>query len=282
MMAFDRTKENAPVTDGMTDAERIDALRARLRTSGVLLAWFSMGSVPLTEIGATRGFDAAVIDLQHGLWDRLGTHLAAAIFVAPPIIARVATNSLAAIGEALDSGACGVLVPLVETAEHAAAAVSAALFPPRGTRSGGGVRPVAQGFARYHAAYSAPLIGVMIETKTGLGNAAAIAAVPGIDFVFIGTGDLALSIGCFPDADDRLEQACTSVLSTCLEAGVPCGIFTTSAEAASRRLSEGYAVVVGANDIDIVAAGFSRAAELARSGDGQRTGGPGGQDARAS
>ncbi len=243
-----------------------DTLRARLREPGLLLAWFCMGSVPLIEIGAARGFDAAVIDLQHGLWDRLSTHLAVSALGDVPMIARVAANTAAAIGEALDSGAAGVLVPLVETAEQARAAVAAANFPPAGIRSGGGVRPLADGFAGYVERHSRPLVGIMIETARGVAEAAAIAATPGLDLVLIGTGDLALSVGCFPAVDERLEQACQAIRAACLAADVPCGIFTTTAEAARRRLDEGFAASVAANDIGVVAQGFAAASAAARSG----------------
>ncbi|WP_375393325.1 aldolase/citrate lyase family protein, partial [uncultured Sphingomonas sp.] len=104
-----------------------DDLRARLAGPGLSLAWFSLGSVPLVEIAARTGFDAAVIDLQHGLWDRMSTHLAVSALGPVPVLARVSAISAAAIGEALDSGAAGVLVPLVETAEQARLAVAAAL-----------------------------------------------------------------------------------------------------------------------------------------------------------
>ena len=242
-----------------------DTLRDGLRQPGLLLAWFCLGSVPLIELGVARGFDAAVIDLQHGLWDRMSTHCAVSALGGVPMIARVAANTVAAIGAALDSGAAGVLVPLVETPEQARDAVAAAYFPPRGVRSGGGVRPLGQGFASYVEGNARPLVGIMIETTRGVAEAAAIAAIPGVDLVLIGTGDLALSIGCFPTPDERLEQACQSVRAACLAAGVPCGIFTTTAEAARQRLDEGFAASVGANDIAVVVQGFKNASAAAAS-----------------
>ena len=241
-------------------------LRTLLAGPGLSLAWFTMGSVPLLEIGAAQGFDAAVIDLQHGLWDRMSTHLAVSALGGMPVIARTASVAVAAIGEALDSGARGVLVPLVETAAQARDAVAAATFPPGGVRSGGGVRPLSRGFAAYVADHASPLIGVMIETAHGVANAAQIAATPGIDLVFIGTGDLALSIGCFPEFDERHEQACRSVQDACRAAGVPCGIFTGNAEAARARREQGFAATVAANDVDIVRRGFATAATSVTTG----------------
>lgn len=239
-------------------------MRAALRGGGMVAAWFAMGSVPLIEIGAMDCYDVTIIDLQHGLWDRMSAHLAVSVLGQRPAIMRVAANTMPAIGEALDSGAEGVLVPLVETAEQARAAVAAATFPQDGIRSGGGVRPLAEGFTRYHKRSVNPLVGVMIETVRGVQNAAEIAAVDGVDFVFIGTGDLALSLGCFPEIDERHEAACTAVFDACRAAGLPCGIFTGTADAAAARLEQGYAMTVGANDVDIALHGFAQAGQVAR------------------
>ena len=109
----------------------------------------------------------------------------------------------------------------------------------------------------------------MIETVRGVHNAAAIANTPGVDFVLIGTGDLAISLGGFPHVDPRHEEACRHVLDACKAANVPCGIFTGNAEAAAKRRGEGYPIVVVANDIDVVSRGFSRCDDAIRPGDRQ-------------
>src|SRR6185503_1523747 len=141
-----------------------------------------------------------------------------------------------------------------------AAAVAAGRFPPHGSRSGGGVRPLAKDFARYYAAANdRTVVGVMIETQRGVHNARAIAGTKGIDFVLIGTGDLAISLGGFPNVDKRHEEACKTVFGACRAANVPCGIFTMSAEAAVKRRLEGYAFVTVANDVDVVSRGFKAA-----------------------
>ena len=191
--------------------------------------WLCTGSAALAELAAESGPDAVVFDCQHGLWDR-GALAAAIPAVAPatPLV-RVAANLPHLIGDALDHGALGVIVPLVESAVEAAAAVGAAHFPPRGTRSGGGIRPL-RDFPAYVASSDQTLVAVMIETQAGLANAAAIAATPGVDLIFIGPGDLGLAIGA-----DTLEAGIATVLATARSAGVPCGIFTLGPEAAARR-----------------------------------------------
>jgi 2-dehydro-3-deoxyglucarate aldolase/4-hydroxy-2-oxoheptanedioate aldolase len=88
--------------------------------------WFTLGNVSIIEAAIAAGADAVVIDMQHGLFDR--TTLEAAIAVVPagvPCLVRVEDDSATAIGRALDAGAEGVIVPLVETGKQAARAVSA-------------------------------------------------------------------------------------------------------------------------------------------------------------
>jgi 2-dehydro-3-deoxyglucarate aldolase/4-hydroxy-2-oxoheptanedioate aldolase len=229
--------------------------------------WLSLGSVALAEIAGRARPDAIVLDLQHGLWERQG--IEAAIGAVPPeipMLARVAENSPFAIGQALDAGAEGVIVPLVETGKQAARAVKAARYPPLGERSGGGGRPLAD-YVNYHAAAERGIVvAVMIETAKGVRNAAKIAATPGVDLVFIGTGDLALSLGVFPETGGRHEDACRDILAACRAEWTPCGIFTTSADGAANRRAEGYRLVVVADDISMIANGFNRATSAFASG----------------
>ncbi len=222
--------------------------------------WLSLGSVAVAEIAGRARPDAIVLDLQHGLWDRHG--LEAAIGVVPPeipVLARVAENSAFAIGQALDAGAEGVIVPLVETRKQAMRAVKAARYPPIGERSGGGARPLAD-YVDYHAAsHRGIIVAVMIETARGLRNAKKIAGTEGVDLVFIGTGDLALSLGTFPRTEARHEDACREILDACRRHWTPCGIFTTSADAAAKRRAQGYRLTVVADDITLLGRGLAAA-----------------------
>jgi 2-keto-3-deoxy-L-rhamnonate aldolase RhmA len=223
--------------------------------------WLALGSVTMVEAAVAAGAEAIVIDMQHGLFDR--TALEAAIAVVPPhlpCLVRVEDDSAAAIGRALDAGAEGVIVPLVETGKQAARAASACHYPPTGHRSGGGIRPLRQ--AGYMAAASdAVVVGLMIETKAGLTNAAAIAATKNADFVFIGTGDLALSLGTQPGSTAH-SKACNAILRACRKAGTPCGTFTMTVEAAAARAADGFWMTVVANDVSAVGGAFSTAAAV--------------------
>jgi 2-keto-3-deoxy-L-rhamnonate aldolase RhmA len=237
-------------------------LRDRLSSGACLDAfWLSLGSVALCEIAARSGASVIVIDMQHGRWDR--ATLEAAVGIASPhtsVMVRVADHSPTAISQALDAGAEGILASLVETAGQAGAIISAARFPPEGTRSGGGVRPL-RDFAGYvRDANRSTLVGAMIETRLGLEQADAITACAGLDLVFIGTGDLALSLGDIPDPGTAHAEACATILRACTTLGRPCGAFTSSLEAARRMRDKGYRLVVTANDIDLVGSGFASAA----------------------
>jgi 2-keto-3-deoxy-L-rhamnonate aldolase RhmA len=186
---------------------RRPSLRYRLDKGDTLgVAWLALGSVALCELAARARPDAIVLDLQHGLWERASMeHAIAAVPSDIPVLVRVAENTPLAIGQALDAGAEGVIVPLVETAKQARAAVE------------------------------------------------------GVDMVFIGTGDLALSLGTFPNADARHEAACAAVRAACRAEWTLCGTFTGSTDAARARREQGYRMVVTVNDIDLVAKGFAQA-----------------------
>ncbi len=242
-----------------------DPRRATLRytlASGRCLgvAWLSLGSAAVAETVARAQPDAIVIDLQHGLWER--RELEAAIGMVPPsvpVIARVAENSAFAIGSALDAGAESVMVPLIETAKQAEKAVAFAKYPPHGIRSGGGVRPLAN-FVDYVDGSDKICVIVMIETAEGAKNATEIAAVDGVDMVFIGTGDLSLSLGVFPAISHDHTKTCADIHAACKKAWTPCGIFTPNLDIAKLRRTQGYRMVVTTNDADLIARGAQQAA----------------------
>lgn len=244
---------------------RSPTLKASIASGRCLAAtWFSLGSAATVEIAARSGCDAIVLDLQHGLWNR--RELEAAIGIVPaniPVIVRVAENSPQAITTALDAGAEGIMVPLIEEEAAATRAVRACKYPPAGIRSGGGVRPLLD-FATYAKGAEQIAVLLMIETTAGLANARAIARVDGVDMIFVGTGDLALSLGVSSSDQAPHRQACADILNICHETARPCGIFTSSIEMAGARRAEGYRMVVAANDFGVVASGFSLAAAAMR------------------
>ncbi len=246
-------------------------LKRRLSEGGTMgVFWFALGSPALVELAIARGSDAVMLDMQHGLFER--RDLEAAVGCVPPSIpclVRIEDDSPAAVSRALDAGAEGVLVPMVETAAQAAAVAAACHFPPKGNRSGGGVRPLADFGAYRRAADEAITVGVMIETAKGVANAGEIAAAPNVDFVFIGSGDLALSL----DGDTAaLEEALRTILDACAGAGKPCGVFTMNPEDALRRAEQGFAITVAANDLSAVMTAFETSYRAFKAGNSPERG----------
>ncbi len=242
------------------DLER-PSVAARMEQGDVLgVGWLAVGSPVIAEAAAHAGLDAVVIDLQHGLWTRasleavtgtLSPHL--------PVLARVASDHPRAICDALDAGVEGALVPMIETAEQGREALAAMQFAPVGTRSAGGCRTLLNlpDYIRWTRSHL--LRGLMIETAAGLDAASDIAALDGLDVIFIGTGDLSLSMGVAPD-DPKVITACLDVKDHCKTQGVSCAIFTSSVQDARAMKTLGFSMVVAASDISLVTTGFANAA----------------------
>lgn len=225
-------------------------LKEKLAAGGCIgCHWATLGSPSVAELLAESAPDCIVFDLQHGLWDRVSLEHAIGLVRHKTIPAvRSADSSDHAIGMVLDAGARALIVPMVDTADQARAVVRAAKYPPMGGRSGGGTRPMLDYKSYMPHANHDIIVAVMIETATAVANAAEIAAVPGIDMLFIGPFDLAMSIGTFPDFGPKHEAAVQAVLAVTKAAGKSCGIFTPYASFAADRRSQGFQWVVLAYD----------------------------------
>jgi 4-hydroxy-2-oxoheptanedioate aldolase len=235
-------------------------------------AWLSLGNVHTAELIAGAGFDWVVVDLQHGLTeygDLLRMLPAISTTDTTPLV-RVSCNSLPEINKVLDAGAMGVIVPLVNTAEQAAAAVSACRYPPDGTRSFGPTRAALYGGRGYAAEANGQIACiVMIETQEGLDNLGSIVSTPGLGGVYVGPSDLALSLGLPPrgDTDEpRHLAAVEQILAACKRAGVPAGIHTGGLEWTRRRLAMGFDFVTLGNDIGFMMKSVSTDLAAARGG----------------
>jgi 4-hydroxy-2-oxoheptanedioate aldolase len=215
------------------------------------------------------GFDWVCFDLQHGLLSF--SHLLALIPAisatkATPLV-RVACNSASEIGRALDAGAHGVIVPMVNTAAEAASAVAACRYPPQGTRSCGPMRgAMLEGLGYLASANAEIACVVMIETRLGLDNVAAIAATPGIDALFIGPVDLCYGLGLAPGsfADRKFESAVRQIRAACDSAGCAAGIFGYTPALAREALAQGFNFASAGTDIGFFREGANRALESAR------------------
>lgn len=218
--------------------------------------WVVMDSSVSTERIARLGFDYVAIDAQHGLMGYSGWLTALTAIDAGGAsagVVRVTANDPAAIGQALDAGAAGVIVPLVNTAQDAEAAVRAAKYPPHGVRSYGPMRSGLRIGPVPAESDAQTLVLAMIETGEGLRNVEAIAAVPGIDGLYVGPSDLAIGIGgAFPGdpaVQDAFDAALDAVLAAARSAGKVAAIHTPSGEVAAHRLAQGFTVVTVASDL---------------------------------
>jgi 4-hydroxy-2-oxoheptanedioate aldolase len=251
--------------------------RAALRSGDVLLgAWLQLPSPLVAEALGSLGFDWMGIDTQHGLigYPELRTMLQALSISGTPALVRVSGNDPAEIGRALDTGAGGVIVPLVESADAAAAAVAACRYAPDGQRSWGPIRP----------ALADPSIGpadgdaqvacvVMVETLRGVENVEEITAVPGVDGVLIGPADLAVSLGGLPTptlTDQGKGPYVERIVRACRRREVAVGGLAPTAEHVADFVAAGCRFVVAYRDVQglMTAAGGALATARAACGFG--------------
>jgi len=156
-----------------------------------------LGSPFLAEVLALSGFHFLYLDWQHGLtsYDSLVGMLQATARTGATPLVRVPANDPALIGHALDAGAEGIIVPLVDSADDARRAVAACRYPPAGVRSFGPLRAHYSIGSDTDRANGEVLCLVMIETRTGVEHVEEICAVTGVDGCYIGPNDLANSLG---------------------------------------------------------------------------------------
>ena len=237
----------------MSAQEFAARLRGRERTVGY---WSVIDSPVSTEWLAHVGWDYIALDLQHGLIGYSGMVAGlTAIDASGSTVGmiRVESNDPTPIGRALDAGAAGVIVPLVNTAEEAARAVAAATYPPAGVRSYGPMRSQLRIGPTPADANRDTVVVVMIETPQGLANVEEICAVPGLDGVYVGPSDLRLAVGGAhpndPSVDDEFEAALVRVREAAAAAGIAAGIHTPDGAVAARRLAEGYTFATVASDL---------------------------------
>src|SRR6266545_3811876 len=160
--------------------------------------WLTVPSSLSAEVMAHAGFDWLCVDMQHGV---IGYQVAVTMLQAisttetVPFV-RVPWNEQGTIMKALDAGAYGVVVPIVNTAAEAAAAVAACRYPPLGIRSHGPIRAALYGGRDYIARGNDEVLCIVqVETKESVENLDEILAVSGVDAVYIGPADLSLSLG---------------------------------------------------------------------------------------
>jgi 4-hydroxy-2-oxoheptanedioate aldolase len=243
---------------GAAGTNRLRALLAEGRTA-VGLACHT-GDPHVAETLALAGFDYLYLDQQHsvgGLACPVEMLRAVARTSTTPLV-RVAANDPTLIGRALDAGAEGVIVPTVESVEDARRAAAATRYAPVGTRSWGPTRS-AFGLGADPAHVNGEVLClVMIETAAGVARAKEIAEVPGVDGVYVGPGDLAVSLGLHPvdgPRSDEHRDAVHTIREACDAAGIVAAITGDPATEARR----GFRIVTADSDISFLKAGLAAA-----------------------
>lgn len=245
-------------------------LRAWRENRQTLGSWLSLANTQLAEVMANFEFDWLCVDMQHGLIDYTDLcNMLPAISTTSTIpLVRVPWNEPYVIMKALDAGAYGVIVPMINTREDAERAVAACKYPPNGERSYGPSRAQIYAGSDYarHANDEIAVI-LMIETEQGLANVEQIAAVEGVDCLFIGPSDLALAVGLEPGqgaGKPAFEQAVDRIASACRENRIAVGGYTHTAEIARQYLERGFQMVDLMNDSRFLVSGIRSALEVVK------------------
>jgi 4-hydroxy-2-oxoheptanedioate aldolase len=217
-------------------------------------AWCTIPSPWTAEVAARSGHDWVTVDTQHGLigYDVMLPMLQAISAGGVPSFVRVPWNEPGTIMKALDAGAGGVIVPMVNSPEEARSVVGACRYPPDGFRSMGPTRARTLG-----GDWRLPICVVMIETVEAVKRADEILAVPGVDAVFVGPNDLAVSAGLDSSYEGRhpehrrlIEAVAKSAKANGVVAGIMCG----SAEVATQWYKAGYQMLALESDTRLLTA----------------------------
>jgi 4-hydroxy-2-oxoheptanedioate aldolase len=221
--------------------------------------WSLVPGAVTGELLARTGADYVVVDLQHGAMGEAELPGVAAAITAAGSVPLVRTRSpqFADVGRALDLGARGVIVPNVRDADHARQVVAACRYAPAGTRSIG----------RLSGGADRPLVIVMVESATALEDLDAVLAVEGLDGVYVGPGDLGLSLELTgEDRRPELRAVLSSIIARAVAAGVPVGVHADSGNEAAGYAAEGATIVTVAVDTASLGAAVAHHLGVARGG----------------
>jgi len=227
-------------------------------------AWLSLGSSVASEIAVNAGYDWLLIDLEHGnsdYGDLLHQLQAASIAT----LVRVPAIDRAVFKRVLDLGAHGLMIPQLNNAEDARRCVSYARIPPLGVR-GAAKTTRASGYGRHYEHYlgmanDALVIMAQIESRAGIINVEEIAAVDGVDILFVGPTDLEVDLntaGGLQDPDFR--AAVTSVAEAALRHGKAAGVLARTPEQARAYSALGFTCIALGSDRGAIAQGLNRSA----------------------
>lgn len=232
----------------MNRIEKIRAIRDDLRSGRPSIgSWMQIPNPSVAEIMGRSGFGWVAVDMEHGA---IGVHQLPDIFRALELggtlpMARLAHGESKDCKHALDAGAGGVIIPMVESAQHLIRVRDACRWPPTGTRGVGFSRANLFGadFEAYAEEAQAPLLIAMIEHVRAVQNLEEILAVDGLDAILIGPYDLSASMGLTGQFDaPEFIAVMARIRDTCHNLLVPCGIHVVQPDRVqlAQRITEGY------------------------------------------
>ena len=242
-----------------------NALKAKWDAGDATInGWLSIGNSFTAEIMAAQGYDSLTVDIQHGFLDygdaRGMLQALRASGVVPMV--RVPWNEPGIIMKSLDAGALGIICPMVNTAEQAAAFADCMRYPPRGNRSFGPTRvKFAQGDDYAELANDLVLAIAMIETAEAVANVDAICATAGIDGIYVGPSDLTLGVmqGKLPSGFDRKEpemiEVIQKIVAAAKKAGIRAGIHTGTPDYAAMAIGWGFDFATVSGDVALLGGG---------------------------
>ena len=224
--------------------------------------WISAGSPVVTEIISMMVFDWLLFDLEHGFMQEQDVlpNLMAVRNKNTKVIVRISEFSSGLIARVLDWGASGIMMPHVSSPEEAARVVKAMRYPPQGNRGfSASSRSLNYGFDTLEG-WESPLCIVQIENYEGINNASSIAAVEGVDMLFVGPRDLQLDLSVRKNANERI--AYTDALKATAEAaaatGKQGGILVSPGEDMSELQSMGFSAFAIGSDLAVLRAGYKK------------------------
>lgn len=223
--------------------------------------WSSLASHVTVEILAGAGYEWLLLDTEHSANElpMVLCQLHACMEHQVQPIVRPPLNDTVAIKRYLDAGVQSFLIPMVETAEEAVAAVAATRYPPEGVR-GYAAASRASRFGRvkdyYKHAHEEICVLVQIESRRGMDNLEAICAVPGVDGVFIGPGDLSAALGHLGDQNNpAIVALIEGLIGRIVAAGNRAGILTGDETLARRYMAAGSIFTAVGSDTGLLARG---------------------------
>lgn len=242
--------------------------------------WLSLGSPFVARYLARLKFPWMTVDVEHSPvnWESAALMFGSIADAGCVPLARIPCNSHENIKRALDNGAFGIVVPMVNTRAEAEAAVAATRYHPAGNRSVGGTLH-ALGFeatpAEYYARANGEILVVLqTEHARSVENAEAICSVPGVDAIFVGPNDLLQSMGRAPameSNDPEYVAAIRHLRDTAMRHGVAPGMHVGTVDQARRRLSEGWKFVAIGSDLSFLLGGAQAAIKELGIGEGRET-----------